>query len=173
MTIKDLTAAITPNLTLTVGDKTYSVAPPNKEDGAIMLAIHRSAVASLTAVTGACDKCGRAGAAEISDEDRALLEANKDRTLGELALGDTFAQIEADWDAKTTEKLELYASYYWTFGETYADAWLEQMGSMGGAGSAPKAQAASKSGRSTASAKSSTTRRKATRSTPTTASRKK
>lgn len=170
MSIKNLTAAITPNLVLEVGPKTYEVKPPSRDDGVLMLAIHRAAVAAFAAATDVCATCGRTGPAELSEDDRALLEANGSRALGEMSLGDQYETILADWDAKTVEKLELYASYYWVFGEAYADEWWEVMNG-GGAAVPPKDQAASKNGRNMGSGNQS--KPQTGRSTPATESRKK
>lgn len=108
---------------------------------------------------------------------KALVDANNDRDLGELSLRNAYAQICEDQDAAMVERLELYAFYYWSIGEKFADQWLQEYEQTKGFDLeglvTPKGQKPSKSGRNTASAKSSTTRRKATRSTPTTASRKK
>lgn len=126
MAVKDLTSFITPNLDLKVGDKTYVVLPPSRDDGKIMTAINVVGVAAYSAVQGACEACGRSGEIETDPTMRALVEQNQGRDLGELSLGAAYDEMIADGiDSGTLETLELYAFYYWTLGERAADEILE------------------------------------------------
>lgn len=144
MTSKNLTRFLTPDLSLKVGSKTYVVKPPSRESGKIMVAINVAGVAAFASVTEACPSCGRSGPLEMDESMRALVEANSQRDLGELSLGDTYQEMLADGiDGPTLEKLEMYAFYYWTLGEAAADQIFEETVA------APKARKRSKSGRST------------------------
>lgn len=167
MPVKDLSAFITPDLVLKVGDKNYTIQPPSKDDGKIMTALNVAGLASFTAMSGACTACGRSGDVEMDPTMRALVEANAGRDLGELSMGAAYDQMIADGvDGPTIEKLELYCFYYWVLGETAADQIFEQQGQA----ALPKGQRPSKSGRSTGSGNPS--KRRKVQSTRTTGSRK-
>ena len=169
MAVKDLSGLLTPNLELKVGEKTYVVTPPSKDDGKVLLAINIAGVQTYTASLGVCEVCGRSGDAELDADTKALLEASRGRDLGELSLQGAYEQMVAELDGPLLQKLELYGMYYWVLGEAFADEWLANVGN----GAAPKALSQRLTGRSTGSGKSSDTRKTGRRSTPTTDSRKK
>lgn len=172
MTVKDFTKLLTPNLELVVGDKTYSVEPPSKEDGKIMMALNVVGVQAFTAAAGSCEVCGRGGTPDLDPSIKALVDANAGRDLGELSLRNCYARMCEELDGPLLERLEYYAFYYWTLGEQFADEWLATYGNSRGQ-DIPKDLNPRRSGQNTGSAGSSGTQRKGTRSTPTTASRKK
>jgi hypothetical protein len=165
MAVKDFTKMLTPNLEITVGNNSYSIRPPSKEDGKVMMAINIVGVQAFNTATAATEM-------NVDPAIQLLVDANADRDLGELSLRNEYARMCEELDGPLVEKLELYAFYYWILGEHFADQWLEAF-EMARSGETPKAPQAPKSGHSTGLAKSSGTRKQARRSTPTTASRKK
>ena len=128
MAAKDFTRLITPNLDLTVGDKTYTVTPPSKEVGAQMLAANVVGLSVFTSLQDACPTCGRSGEVEIAPKYKELAAQVEDMDLGELSLGeDVYNEMVADGlDGALMDKLALYAFYYWTMGESVADAIVEE-----------------------------------------------
>jgi hypothetical protein len=166
--VKDLTAWLTPDLTLNLGGRTYTVRPPTVEMGLNLTALNVAGVAGYLAVQGACPTCGRTEPLEITDDINTRYEALKDTPLGVLSLGqDVYEQMVTDaLPEKHIDTAALYAMYYWTMGEKTADKILESMNAAqsSGVGGTPKA---SKNGHSTASGPPTRTA-----STRTTASRK-
>lgn len=149
MAVKNLTKVLTPNLEIQVGDKTYSVPPPSKDDGKLMIAINAVGAGAVTSVGDVCPTCGRTGEIEVDPDLKALVEANAGRDLGEITLGAAYQEmIDDGLDGVAIEKLELYGLYYWTLGETAADNILEMTDEA--RTPAPKDQKHSKSGRPTA-----------------------
>lgn len=138
MAIKDLTGFITDELTLNVGDKTYVVQPPSREDGKIMMAIN---VVGMAAIFNTDAVNTGQPVQEVDPQYQEIADANAGRELGELSLGDAYQEIIADgWDGPTVDTLAAYAFYYWTMGEDAADQMLELR--AGGGGPAPKGQTA-------------------------------
>lgn len=162
MALKDLTEYLTPDLELPHGGKVYVVKPPTKDVGLKLAAINALAAASW-AGSEAVDK--------VPESMRAIADTVKDADLGELSLGaDVYEQMNADGvPGPHIDTYALYALYYWTMGEQSADELI----AIRAGKHDPKAaaHAASKSGRSTGSG-SRKTGSKASRSTPTTESRK-
>lgn len=151
MTTKNLSAFITKDLILELGDHTYRVKPPSRETGKVLTAINVVGVTTMqNALGGTCPTCGRASDPEIDPEIQALADSVQNKELGELSLGkDVFDQMIADGlDASTIETMELYAMYYWLMGEQVADAILEQK-AEGADGEGPKVPNPSTNGPST------------------------
>lgn len=167
--MKDLTAWLTPDLSLSLGGRTYIVRPPSVEAGLNLTALNVAGVAGYLAVQGACPTCGRTGALEVTDEINERYEALKDTPLGILSLGkDVYEQMIADdLPEKHIDTAALYAMYYWTMGEAAADNLLTAMSEADQPSGVVGTPKASKSGPSTASGS-----RTKTGFTRTTASRK-
>lgn len=152
MTLKDLSAYLTPNLKLPWKDHVFEVAPPSKEDGLLLAALNAAGIAQYMNSVEPCDVCGRAADThEISDQFKDLMDAAQDRDLGEISLGDAYQEMqEAGVPGPDVDMFALYAFYYWTLGEETADAILqarlEQAGAQGDPKGSPRKR--SKSGRS-------------------------
>ncbi|MDO5500424.1 MAG: hypothetical protein Q4F67_12180 [Propionibacteriaceae bacterium] len=153
MTVKDLTAYLSPNLELPWNGVTFVVPPPSRETGAILTAINLAGVAAYTSATGeSCAACGRSGTVELSEKVQDLVRAAEDKDLGELSLGPAYQQmLDAGVPAPDLELFELYALYYWTMGEDVADQIISaRHKTRHGGQSSPKAPARRKSGRASA-----------------------
>lgn len=130
--MKDLSAFLTPNLDIKHGSKVYTVKPPTKEVG-----LQLAAVSSL----GLAAFAGRSQD-DIPDGHRTIIEAIKDRDLGELTLGDAYQEMVND--AVPGPHIDFYARYalyYWVYGETVADEII----AAGKKDTAPKGKARSRS----------------------------
>lgn len=139
--------SVTPDLVLKIGSKKYVVSPPSRDLGLVMQAINVAGLAAGMSMGKACVTCGRSEPIDVDPKFESLVEEYKDRQLGELSLGDTYRQMVDDGlDDATLSRVELYAFYYWTLGESAADSIIENVGPVGAA--APKGRKPSKSGQS-------------------------
>lgn len=130
--------SVTPNLELKIGSKKYSVKPPSRDTGLVMQAINVAGVAAGMGMGDACPTCGRNDPVEIDPKYKALVDEHKDSALGELALGAAYQKMLDDGlDDATLSRVEMYAFYYWTLGESAADEIMEQVEA---GGSTPKGQ---------------------------------
>lgn len=154
------------DLTLTFGGRTYMVRPPSVHEAKQIIAAAVRGEVQLGLVQGEIP----AEITEITD------------TIGDThpALGvDVYEQMVADGvPAATIDRMAAYATFYWARGKKYADWLAEVMWKHHDpveAAPAPKALPTSPrpSGRSTGSANPSTTTRTGSRSSATTASRRK
>lgn len=135
MTLKDLTAFLTPNLKLPWKDHVFEVAPPSKEDGLLLAAVNAGGIAQYMNMVAPCEACGRSAEThEISDQFKELIDAAQDRDLGEIALGDVFQEMQdVGVPGADIDMFALYAFYFWTLGEESADAILAaRHGAVGG-----------------------------------------
>lgn len=152
MTTKNLSAFITKDLILNLGEHTYRVKPPSRDTGKLLTAINVVGVTTMqTALAGTCPTCGRSGDPQIDPEIQELADSVQNKELGELSLGqDVFDQmIEDGLDATTIDTMSLYAMYFWLMGEAVADQILEQK-AEGADGNGPKVPKPSKNGQPTA-----------------------
>lgn len=161
MTVKDLTAFLTPDLVLVHRGTRYTAAPPTVEVGLKLAALMAAGVAAQALHVGATTAEVEAA---LTDEQQALLASIRDVPIGQLTLGPAYQQmIDDGLPGPDVDMYSLYAYYYWTLGEAAADAIVAQ---VRGGGTAPKDPKPSRSGRRTGSASQT-----ATVSTPTTESR--
>lgn len=126
MTLKDLSAFLTPSLKLPWHDHVFEVSPPSKEDGLLMAALNAAGIAQYMNSTEPCERCGRSAEShEISEEFQGLIEAAQNRDLGEISLGAAFAEMRAAGvPGPDIDMFAVYALYYWSMGEETADAIL-------------------------------------------------
>lgn len=136
MTLKDLSAYLSPNLKLPWKDHVFEIAPPSKEDGLLLSAVNAAGIAQYMNMAAPCDACGRAAEThEISDDFKNLMESAANRDLGEISLGDAFQEMQdVGVPGADIDMFALYAFYYWTLGEESADAILEARHGGGSAG---------------------------------------
>lgn len=138
--MKDLTAFLTPNLSLKWRDRVFEVEPPSREDGLILAALNAVGMNAFIAAQDACTVCGRSGAVEPDEKTAALIETVKDKALGEISLGAAYQEmVDAGVSGPDLELFELYAFYYWTLGEKTADAIIESRAESRAGEPAPKA----------------------------------
>lgn len=153
--MKDLTAFLSPNLDLKIGDRTYSVPPPSKDVGLKLAAINAAGVAAYLSLQDQCPTCGRAGAPDaLPDDTRAIVESLADTDLGELSLGEAYKQMIDDGvPGPHIDQAAVYAMYYWVLGPETADAILSAQAEArhGGAGKASAPARPSRTGRHTGS----------------------
>ena len=132
---KNLTQYLAPDLELRDDDgRIWRVKPPSKEDGLILAAINAAGVAAYASLQETCPSCGRAGG-EMPDETRELLESFGARPIGEVSLGkDVYdSMVAAGLPGPHIDTYAMYALYYWTLGESVADAIMEaQAGASAG-----------------------------------------
>ena len=160
MTVKDLTAYLTPDLELRHRGVTYRVSPPTVETGLKLAALMAAGVAAQALQVGATTAEVEAA---LTDEQQALLASIQDMPLGRLTLGPAYQQMIDDGiPGPHIDLYAMYAYHFWVLGEAAADAIVEQ---THGGGVTPKDQKPSRSGRRTGSAS-----RTRTASTPTTES---
>lgn len=139
--MKDITKYLVPDLVLNHHGKKYVVPPPSKDDGLLLAIIDAIGV---TAVFGQ----GGDPIENLTDTQKAMFEAAKDRDLGDISLGPVYKEMVDDGvPGPHIDQYAFYAMYYWVRGEEMADAILEQI--AGGEGSGPKDQRPSKSGQPT------------------------
>lgn|SRR5690625_3816051 len=140
MTLKDLTAFLTPNLKLPWKDHVFEIVPPSKEDGLLLAALNAAGIAQYMNMAAPCEVCGRSAEThEVSDQFKDLIDAAQDRDLGELALGGAFQEMqEAGVPGADIDMFALYAFYFWTLGEESADAILAARHGVAGGDDGPK-----------------------------------
>lgn len=113
--MKDLTSFLVPNLVIGHHGTEFVVSPPSKDDGLLLTAIHAAGIAAFSAAGGDV-------ADSLTDTQRKLLDAAKDRDLGEVSLGDAYAEmVAAGIPGPHIDQYALYAMYYWVLGEDVAD----------------------------------------------------
>lgn len=135
-----------PDLVLTLGERTYNIAPPSVEQAKKIIALAARGEVNLKIVRG-----------KIPESVREVLDS-----IGPLerpALGDAAAQMIADGvPVETIDRMHYYAIFYWARGKEYADALAVVLfapraeAPEGGGAPAPKARTRSllRGGRSTA-----------------------
>lgn len=174
MPFKDLTSFLAPNLELPWREHVFVVPPPSRETGLVLAALSTQAITANIAAVEACPTCHRSGEIEVDDRQKSLLESAREKDLGELSLGSAYQEmVDAGIPAPDLELFELYAFYYWVYGESAADSWLSDHQSKKFGGPVPKDHLPRKNGRSTGSASQSGTTKTESRSTLTTGSQKK
>lgn len=147
----DFTSWAVPDLTLTLGEHTYTVRPPSVEQAKVLLAWTVYLEIKAGWVKG-----------EMPEDLQALIDATADSELGVLSLGQAVHdRLVADGHPpRTIDRMGLYGVLFWTRGKSQADHWAVSLwspedGTEGGEGEAaepaPKARRRSKSGRFTAS----------------------
>ena len=174
MAFKDLTDFLSPNLELPWQGRVFIVPPPSREVGLILAALSTQSMVASIAVGGACPTCHRSDIPEVEGRQKTLLESAQDKDLGELSLGSAYQEmIDAGVPGPDLELFELYAFYYWVYGEVSADTWLVEFRGKKHGVDDPKAQTPLTNGHGTGSGSQSVKMKTASRSTRTTASRKK
>lgn len=140
MTLKDLTAYLSPNLKLPWKDHVFEVAPPSKQDGLLLAALNAAGIAQYMNMAAPCEACGRAAEThEISDDFKNLMESAANRDLGEISLGGAYQEMQdLGVPGADIDMFALYAFYFWTLGEESADAILDARYGGGGDDSDPK-----------------------------------
>lgn len=116
----DFTDWVAPNLVLTLGGKTYTVAPPNVAESRLILALAvRSEIQlGLTKVA-------------MPPELAAALEHASGQPLGEITLGDQYQTLIDDGHAAPTiDRMAFYAMLYWARGKGRADDLAQAMWSV-------------------------------------------
>lgn len=127
----DFSEWVAPDLTITLGDRTYTVRPPSVEAAKQILAAAVRGEVNLGLVKGT-----------VPPEVQAVLDAiEPDR---HPALGDAFtAMVEDGVPATTIDRVAYYAVFYWARGKEYADTlakvlWLPRDVASAGSDAAPK-----------------------------------
>jgi hypothetical protein len=139
----DFSEWVAPDLTLTLGDRTYTVRPPSVEAAKHILAAAVRGEVNLGLVKG-----------EVPAEVQAILDSIQP---GEHpALGDAYAAMVADGvPERTIDRMAYYAVFYWARGREYADTlakllWLPRDVEAAGSDAAPKGSSPRRTGRRTA-----------------------
>lgn len=127
MTFKDLSAFLAPALKLPWKDRVFEIQPPSKEDGLLLAALNATGIATYINEAEACTQCGRApNTHEVSEKFQMMVEQAADRDLGEVSLGAAYREmLEVGVPGADVDMFALYALYFWTMGETAADAILD------------------------------------------------
>lgn len=130
MSAVDFESWAVPTLDLTLGERTYSVRPPNVEAAKKLLAAAVRAEINLGIVDG-----------EVPEEVSKVLATIEP---GEHpALGDVYDRLLNDGvDQATVDRMAYYAVFYWARGKKYADViaallWTPRQLSEEGAGDEP------------------------------------
>ncbi len=130
--MKDLTAFLVPDLTIGYHGKEFVVPPPSKDDGLLLTAVSAMGVAAFVGGDG------KDATKALTSTQRKMLEAAKDRDLGEVSLGPAYKEmVEAGIPGPHIDQYALYSMYYWVMGEEVADQIMEARYGQGD-GSAPK-----------------------------------
>lgn len=166
VSLKDLSAYLTPDLEIPWGGRTFISHPPTKDAGLKLAAINAVGVQAYQASLDQCPTCGRAGAPEIPAETLAVVESIGDTDVASLALGqDCFdAMVTAGVPGPHIDTMGMYALYYWTLGEATADQ-IMAAAAGDGAGKASRGSASSTLPHGPRSASASRTRKASTRAT--------
>lgn len=173
MTLKDLTSFLAPNLKLPWKDRVFEVEPPTKEVGLTLTALNATGIGAYIAMQGACESCGRSGEIELTETQRALVDAASEKDLGELTLGGAYQEMtDAGVPGPDLDMFSLYAFYYWTMGESTADSIIAEQYKKPDTRPVPKDRLPRKNTSNTGSASQSAKTKTASKSTPTTDSQK-
>lgn len=126
----DFAEWVAPDLSLTVGGRTYRVRPPTVAEARVIVALMIRTEERLGLVP--------AGAARPEGLDEALDQVGQ-RPLGEVTLGRAVhrALMEDDVPAATVDRMSYYAMVFWARGRDRADAiarvlWSRAEDSTGG-----------------------------------------
>lgn len=132
MSAVDFEQWATPDLTITLGGRTYSVRPPSVDSAKKIIAAAVRGEVNLGLVKG-----------EIPDAVQSVLDS-----IGpdeHPALGDAYARMAADGvPSATIDRVAYYAVFFWARGKEYADTlakvlWLpREAGEQDGADADPK-----------------------------------
>lgn len=133
--MKDLTNFLDPDLVFSHHGKTYTVPPPSKDDGLLLAALSIAGASVLDEAMGRGD--GQDPTDNLTPKQKKLVNAAKDRDLGEISLGPAYKQMVKDkLPGRHIDQYAVYAMYYWVLGEQVADALMDARGEAAG----PKAQ---------------------------------
>src|SRR5690625_2081119 len=139
--MKDITDFLDPDLVFSHHGKEYVVPPPSKDDGLLLAALSVAGASVMDEAMGRGD--GQDPTNKLTPKQRKLVNAAKDRDLGEISLGPAYKQMVKDkLPGRHIDQYAIYAMYYWIMGEQVADALTGAWGEAVG----PKDQKPSKSG---------------------------